>query len=149
MSSAQAIYSPKDSDRDNIRVITITNSPTPSDLVHCWLETVSLQDICGEYATHLALISVADKPKRKKISLWGAWHGVEEGSDAVGRYVPSASAYRFYWGDFAALSYVWGSPRDRRDIMLNGEITSVTRNLESALELLRSGECAERIFTFC
>ncbi|RYP92168.1 hypothetical protein DL770_001675 [Monosporascus sp. CRB-9-2] len=136
MPSAQAIYSPIDSGRDDIRLITITNSPTPSDLVHCWLEKVSLQDICDEYAAYLASTSVADKPKRKKISLWGAWHGVEEGSAAVSRYVPPASAYRFSWGDFAALSYVWGSPRDQRNIVLNGEVTAVTRNLESALREL-------------
>ncbi|KAH8670713.1 heterokaryon incompatibility protein-domain-containing protein [Ilyonectria robusta] len=141
MSPAEAIYSPLDSDRDEIRLLAITNSPTPSDLLHCRIEKTSLQDVRDEYSAHLASTSVVDKPKRKKISLWGAQHGVEEGSDAVGRYVPPASAYRFSWGDFAALSYVWGSPRDRRDIVLNGEVTSVTRNLESALrELARQDD---------
>jgi len=145
MPSAQAIYLPLDSDRDDIRLLTISNSPTPSDLVHCWVEKVSLQDIRHEYAAHLASPTVADKPRRKEISLWGAQHGVEEGADVVGRHVPPESVHRFSWGDFAALSYVWGSPKHRRDIVLNGEVTSVTRNLEGALrELARQNDFRRR-----
>ena len=140
MSSALATYSSLDSGRDDIRVLTIANSPTPSDHVHCTIERVSLQDIRDEYATHLASADVLGKPQRKKISLWGARHGLEEDSDAVQRHLPPESASRFSWGDFAALSYTWGSVRDRRDIVLNGQVTSVTRNLEAALrELAQQG----------
>ena len=44
---------------------------------------------------------------------------------------------RFNWGDYIALSYVWGDPRDRRDILLNGHRFSVTSNLYQALLYLR------------
>lgn len=38
---------------------------------------------------------------------------------------------------FEAISYVWGDPNDRRDIVLNGIHTSVTRNLFDALFCFR------------
>jgi len=44
---------------------------------------------------------------------------------------------RFNWGDYIALSYVWGDPRDRHDILLNGHRFSVTSNLYQALLYLR------------
>jgi Heterokaryon incompatibility protein (HET) len=46
---------------------------------------------------------------------------------------PSLSSCRFNWGDFAALSYVWGNELDRREIVVNGVAFSVTANLEIAL----------------
>src|SRR4051794_840718 len=107
MSSAEDVYQnfPLDSRRDDIRLLTISDSPSPSDLVQCRLETASLQDISHQYAAHLASPGVVGKPKRKQISLWGARHGVEGGSDRMGN-TPPASFHRFSWGDFAALSYV-------------------------------------------
>ena len=44
---------------------------------------------------------------------------------------------RFNWGDYIALSYVWGDPGNRRDIRLNGHRFSVTANLYQALIHLR------------
>lgn len=44
---------------------------------------------------------------------------------------------RYNWGDFIALSYVWGDPNERRDILLNGYRFSVTSNLYEALINLR------------
>ena len=44
---------------------------------------------------------------------------------------------RFNWGDYIALSYVWGDPTNRRDILLNGHRFSVTANLYEALIHLR------------
>ncbi|KAJ8112209.1 hypothetical protein OPT61_g5367 [Boeremia exigua] len=35
--------------------------------------------------------------------------------------------------DFVALSYLWGDPSDTTDILLNGHVFPITRNLESAL----------------
>ncbi|KAK8108120.1 uncharacterized protein PG998_010133 [Apiospora kogelbergensis] len=42
---------------------------------------------------------------------------------------------------FQALSYVWGSPLARRDIILDGVSVSVTENLYFALECLRQRSC--------
>lgn len=44
---------------------------------------------------------------------------------------------RYSWGDFITLSYVWGNPCSRRDILLNGHVFSITSNLYDALVHLR------------
>ena len=44
---------------------------------------------------------------------------------------------RYEWGDYIALSYVWGNPGERRDIRLDGHQFSVTLNLYYALLHLR------------
>jgi len=36
---------------------------------------------------------------------------------------------RFVWGDYSALSYVWGSPDDTRTILLNGKEVMIRANL--------------------
>lgn len=45
--------------------------------------------------------------------------------------------WRYMWGDFAALSYVWGDSSDNETIYVNGHPMSVTKNLHSALLQLR------------
>jgi hypothetical protein len=56
--------------------------------------------------------------------------------------VESAEAdlpWRFPWGDYVALSYVWGdsTPANLREIYVDGTPFQVTRNLEAALQELR------------
>ncbi|EPE37003.1 hypothetical protein GLAREA_09166 [Glarea lozoyensis ATCC 20868] len=48
----------------------------------------------------------------------------------------NAPQHRFTWGDFATLSYVWGSGRSRK-IILNEQPTYIGANLEAALRSLR------------
>ncbi|KAL8893496.1 MAG: hypothetical protein Q9192_005207 [Flavoplaca navasiana] len=43
----------------------------------------------------------------------------------------------FNWGDYTALSYVWGDATDRQDILLDGHRFSVTRSLYNVLSHLR------------
>jgi hypothetical protein len=45
---------------------------------------------------------------------------------------------RFKWGNFAALSYVWGDESKTRMIIVNGCKMEVTRNLEQALRAFRA-----------
>jgi hypothetical protein len=44
---------------------------------------------------------------------------------------------RFAWGDYVALSYTWGDPKETREIFVNGKSVQVTVNLEAALRVLR------------
>ncbi|KAJ1328245.1 stage V sporulation protein K [Microdochium nivale] len=46
-------------------------------------------------------------------------------------------AHRYKWGDYLALSYVWGSSEGKEEIILNGHSFMVGRNLYSALRRLR------------
>jgi hypothetical protein len=54
--------------------------------------------------------------------------------------VPSQGAHRYLWGDFAALSYVWGEEQNPGRISLNGILLPVTKNLEIALRTLATNE---------
>ncbi|KAI1658683.1 HET-domain-containing protein [Daldinia decipiens] len=45
--------------------------------------------------------------------------------------------WRYTWGDFVALSYVWGDQSIRREIIVDGIPVSVTASLEGALRELR------------
>ena len=49
----------------------------------------------------------------------------------------SIAEHCFRWGDFAALSYVWGDPHDTTRIVVNATRTHVTKNLASALHTLQ------------
>jgi hypothetical protein len=53
---------------------------------------------------------------------------------------PSQGAHRYRWGDFAALSYVWGEEQNPGSISLNGILLPVTKNLEIALRTLATNE---------
>lgn len=44
---------------------------------------------------------------------------------------------RYRWGDFVALSYTWGDPAHKADILVNGTAVAVRTNLEAALRTLR------------
>jgi Heterokaryon incompatibility protein (HET) len=45
---------------------------------------------------------------------------------------------RYVWGDFEALSYCWESEDLEKEIILDGEMIKVPRNLKAALQMLRS-----------
>jgi hypothetical protein len=53
-------------------------------------------------------------------------------------HTPSSGCYRFAWGDYAALSYVWGDETKTRTIFVNEHEVAVTQNLEEALRAFRS-----------
>ena len=46
--------------------------------------------------------------------------------------------WRYTWGDYVALSYVWGDPSIQRGILIDDMPVLVTANLEAALRQLRS-----------
>jgi hypothetical protein len=44
---------------------------------------------------------------------------------------------RFTWGDYIAISYMWGSPEDTKTITINGMPVTVGENLTIALDYFR------------
>ncbi|KAF1982107.1 HET-domain-containing protein [Aulographum hederae CBS 113979] len=45
--------------------------------------------------------------------------------------------WRYTWGDFVALSYSWGNPKIKKEIIVNDKPLMVTENLDAALRQLR------------
>jgi hypothetical protein len=45
---------------------------------------------------------------------------------------------RFTWGDYTAISYMWGSPEDTKTITINGMPITIGENLAATLDCLRS-----------
>ena len=103
------------------------------------MDIVPLADTTPTYAKHLLRTNASGRNTRRATSLWAAHHGQSPTTKAniiTGQPPPLPSTCRFTWGDYAALSYVWGKPKDGlREIMLNGRLVRVTANLEAALRV--------------
>jgi hypothetical protein len=132
-----SLYTSLEADRNEIRLVTFEKPYIGSTLIHCRLEIKSLDDIKDSYRAHLASEEVEDKPRRKDVIRWAAQ--CTKAPSSVGPM--SWDAYRFNWGDYAALSYVWGTETQCSRIVLNGRKVSVTENLAIALgAMARSGD---------
>jgi hypothetical protein len=132
-------YSPLNEDKDEIRLITLARKSGESSLVHCYLEKVSLKSYIPEYQMYISSLSSRGS-KRRVLANWARMRcppRQEPEQDAMENCVPVVEGYRFLWGDYAALSYVWGDEDRTGTIVVNGRETRVTRNLERALRALR------------
>ena len=147
--SASGLYSTLYGEKSDIRLITIEPIRLRGP-VKCSLHKVSLKDIREEYSCFVKSVDQAGKPARRVLAEWAQSRRMQQGDqlssvDQSTVSKPSSSSYRFNWGDFATLSYVWGNERDRRDILLNGAVLSVTANLETCLRALAAdGEFQDR-----
>ncbi|KAF2267312.1 hypothetical protein CC78DRAFT_614253 [Lojkania enalia] len=133
-------YTPLDEANDEIRLLTL-EPPRHGAPVYCNLEKASLRHHTGEYSSFLRSIDHNRKTSRRAMIEWVRSHPPHpdhppgEFSNG-GNYTPSSNAYRFKWGDFAALSYVWGNDREAGQIVVNGTVMLVTKNLEEILRRL-------------
>ncbi|KAK3615844.1 hypothetical protein LTR22_027277 [Elasticomyces elasticus] len=122
-------YKPLDATRKQFRLINILESSTEAAL-KCSLGVFSLLDINPRYNDFLNTSGLREATASQILSEW-------IGEPPMLTLPPSQMKNRFLWGDFAALSYVWGDPRDTTTIELNGEETLITKNLAAALHCLR------------
>jgi hypothetical protein len=106
-------YRPLDSARNDIRLLTLYppakmrfDKAKQTELIRCRLDHFSLDDCCEDIDYRLSRANRSD---------WGD---------------------RFDWGDFVALSYVWGPPEPTREILLNGRCIAIRENLEAALRAM-------------
>jgi len=131
-------YSNLDESKDEIRLITLFPLSDDSELVRCGLETVSLTSINPQYKAFVSSLDTTGLTGRKIVHNWSLSRNADEkpaalSEDEQHNRVPSESSYRFNWGDYAALSYVWGDENETATIMVNGQKREVTTNLETAL----------------
>lgn len=136
-------YQPLDIDRNEIRLLTVL-SPAIKDhqveqldlvvpQVNCLLETFSLDDYIPEYREYAG----DDAQSVKAHSAWLHARLHQAGFQPTGLIdIPTSLVLRFVWGDFAALSYMWGDQGSSRQILVNGYSVDVTENLEAALRQL-------------
>ena len=78
--------------------------------------------------------------------LWRKWnmkasHPQDESPDSQDLQITGQddehTSWRYEWGDYIALSYVWGDTHTKQEIFVNGISMQVTHNLEAALRRLR------------
>jgi hypothetical protein len=132
-------YSPLDEDQDEIRLITILPPSKSSSLVCCTLDTVSLKSDTLEHKAFISKSLSAETINSRKMTInWANLHNqnVSDSSFQNSTAYPTKSRYRFAWGDYAALSYVWGDPTQTHQMIVNGKKTRVGQNLGTALRAL-------------
>jgi len=141
-------YEPLDASRNEIRVLSFEPPSTPDDLssrldrilglrldpLRLTLEHVSLDDFKPEYTTFRT-----ERPtewSRSQVDdAWCEQFDFELGSTSSNVF---RTIDRFTWGDYTAISYMWGSPEDAKTITINGMPVTVGKNLTAALDCLRS-----------
>lgn len=125
-------YQPLDEDKDEFRLLTLLPKSRSTDTVHCTLRTCSLKAVTPEYLSFLQTIDPSNaESKRNTTSKWIQSRLPPQLAhlaplNRLHATHPPASQHRFVWGDYAALSYVWGDERDRESIVLDGRSISVT-----------------------
>ncbi|KAL8861152.1 MAG: hypothetical protein Q9178_002368 [Gyalolechia marmorata] len=157
-------YCPLQPDGMQIRVLSVLpGGNNPDGLLRCTLRTVDLNDWTTEYrgvSSGANEHGVPNLPKTR-LAMWcyicslfkgdrlyydpGAEYAMEEGFKELwtkfqyDRFTLEGNheiRHRFNWGDYTALSYVWGDATDRQDILLDGHRFPVTRSLYNALSHL-------------
>ncbi|KAL8781988.1 MAG: hypothetical protein Q9213_005753 [Squamulea squamosa] len=158
-------YFPLQPDSMQIRVLSVLPSGNnPDGFLRCTLRTVDLNDWTTVYREVLSRANDGGIPNLPKMHLavWcymcsflqgdrlyydpGAEYATEEGFQKLWTKFQYDNfslegnhkiSHRFNWGDYTALSYVWGDATDRQDILLDGHRFSVTKSLYDAISHLR------------
>ncbi|KAH6884265.1 heterokaryon incompatibility protein-domain-containing protein [Thelonectria olida] len=133
---------PLNNEHNAIRLLTVQPLGETSGTVCCSLEIVSLEDRTHEYSDYLESNNCSGLATRRIVNDWFESRQATPGKqdympqpESVDFLVPSKDRMRFRWGDYAALSYVWGVDMTGT-ILLDGEIRTVTKNLEDALRAI-------------
>lgn len=125
-------YSLLNEDEEEIRLMNILPYASRSSLLRCTLETVSLKSLTTEYRNFM---SMSRSTGRKLVV---HWNRLQTSAASLDKHDSINSSHRFTWGDYAALSYVWGDLSETSPIILNGQEIRVQQNLEGALRNLSS-----------
>ncbi|POS72463.1 hypothetical protein DHEL01_v209143 [Diaporthe helianthi] len=133
------LYQRLDRESDSVRMLTFVPTTSTHD-VHCQLHTVSWRDRTTEYNRFISASSIPSHNQRQRLQAWiKSFQQPASGSHtapATNRLTPGPRHYRFTWGDYATLSYVWGTEPATETITVNGFEVKVRPNLASALRAL-------------
>ena len=129
-------------------------------LVECLLEHFSLDEYTPQYSRFLKdeaagrspssmfvlwqSITHSENPSFRKATemvenprfalLHKTLHGLHLQSPYSNKYQYNENTTRWTWGDYDALSYLWGDPAVKRHIIVNKQKIAVRKNLADALE---------------
>lgn len=158
-------YFPLQPDSMQIRVLSVLPRGSQLDgFLRCTLRTVDLNDWTIPYREVLAKYRKLPKSPRLRLGLWYQQSSrrysradcfTEEEIANLSRTLVMDGELsvkgdqeihsRFDWGDYIALSYVWGDVTDKISILLDGHRFPVTKGLHEALSHLRDAfEMQER-----
>ncbi|VUC31677.1 unnamed protein product [Clonostachys rosea] len=131
------LYQPLDESIDEIRLLTLLPESC-SGVLYCRLDTCSLKAFTPDYQAFLSAIETSGVSKRGCTSKWkqsrsALNHPSLPTLNRIHATQPTSTQHRFTWGDYAALSYVWGDQNDTRTVILNNQPRAVSSNLAKAL----------------
>ncbi|KAK3389602.1 heterokaryon incompatibility protein-domain-containing protein [Podospora didyma] len=127
------------SDTD-IRLLTLCPIARSDGMVECKLDRYSLDRLTLAYQEFLLSTSnIASLSKRGAATKWTESRMPAalrtEHTSRLHATQPPERLHRYQWGDYAALSYVWGDDTDTTTILVNNCPTEVTSNLAHALRV--------------
>ncbi|KAK6703195.1 hypothetical protein SNK04_013083 [Fusarium graminearum] len=146
ISKTSPLYEPLNEATDEIRLLTLLPKSRSTGIPHCTLGTYSLRAFTPQHKTFLFSTVTVNSSLRSTTSEWKQSRLEPElaGLAPLKRLHskhPPPSHYRFTWGDYAALSYVWGDEKDTTIIAINNKRRRVTTNLAKALSaFVQDGE---------
>jgi hypothetical protein len=155
-------YRPLDTERDEIRLLSFVPPWSAAhaahalrsgpDIIQCTLHHFSLSNMSSDYREYLGYLSLEKSRsgiREEDLPRWSFYRERKNGgrTHQDGDFNNTANtgdstspsiqnSYRFAWGDYVALSYVWGDTAMCSKIAVNGHIVEVTENLECALRKL-------------
>jgi len=112
--------------------------------VECRLEHVSLDEFTPKYLGFLN--NLKDETGTTDLYLKWTRSLVEEWPEGYPDDLAKKDLQRWVWGDYFALSYLWGDATDHRAIIVNGTNFDVTENLEAALQEISTQQSTFRIW---
>lgn len=144
-------YIPLDERQEEIRLINILQRTSDSDFVRCNVVTVSLKSYRSEHEDFLTAFSSTQRSKQDIRTAWTDSSSPPSTQSTcpqspMTQHIPCESSYRYTWGDYAALSYVWGDTVLTHRIIVNDQIMHVGPNLEIALRALSTSSDFENGF---
>ena len=130
---------PLKSGQQELRFLTIIAvEPTPQR-IYCSLGTFSLADTNSAYNEFVSGEQASDSTPSALLAAWtkaNRPHTELDSAQQTLSFPQDTASHRFRWGDYAALSYSWGDPKDTTAIIVNGTETQVTKTLAEALRCL-------------
>lgn len=142
ISMLEPLYQCLDQNRDEVRLLFILPEEPENTRLRCQMQTISLLDTRIEDNAFVSNCSTQPKGRMPLAAWINSQREVADQQIAFDERDYPQSPWiqglcRFNWGDFAALSYTWGDPKQTEAIVVNGHQVQATVNLVHALQTFR------------